>query len=124
MADDAKPSVVLVVEDEAILRSMASSMFSTEGFHVVEAATSDDAVIMLDTEPEVHLLFTDVHMPGSFDGLALAWHVMNHWPHIRIIIVSGQVNPQPHEMPPGSRFCSKPYDPSTVLNHAREMLAA
>ena len=63
---------------------------------------------MLETDPEVHLLFTDVHVPGSLDGLALAWHVMKL---------------QPHEMPPGSRFCSKPYNPSTVLNHAREMLA-
>jgi two-component system, response regulator PdtaR len=124
MADDTKPSVVLVVEDEAILRAMASSIFSTEGFHVVEAATGDDAAGMLETDPEVHLLFTDVHVPGSLDGLALAWHVMKHWPGIRIIIVSGRVKLQPHEMPPGSRFCSKPYDPRTVLNHAREMLSA
>ena len=68
MADQTKPSVVLVVEDEAILRSMASSIFSTEGFHVVEATTGDDAVSMLETDPEVHLLFTDVHMPGALDG--------------------------------------------------------
>jgi CheY-like chemotaxis protein len=65
-----------------------------------------------------------VNMPGAIDGLALARQVSRRWPHIGIIVVSGQSKPQPHELPAGARFHCKPYDPDIVVRHARELMAA
>jgi CheY-like chemotaxis protein len=88
---------------------------------MIEAANSDDALV---ANPDVQLLFTDVNMPGATDGLALSRQVRDRWPHIGIIVVSGQSIPQAHEMPAGARFVRKPYDADTVVRHARELMAA
>jgi CheY-like chemotaxis protein len=111
---------VLVVEDEALLRVFGVEMFSTAGFHVVEAGDAQEALDLLRAVAAVHLLFTDVAMPGLMDGLALAHHVSERWPHIGIIIVSGQGFPD-SDLPQGARFHGKPYDPELVLHHAREL---
>ena len=85
---------VLVVEDEAVLRFLGVEMFSTAGFHVVEAENAQVALDLLRALAAVHLIFTDVAMPGPIDGLALAHHVSERWPHIGIIIVSGHGFPR------------------------------
>jgi CheY-like chemotaxis protein len=72
----------------------------------------------------VRLLFTDVNMPGTIDGLALARQARDRWPHIGIIVVSGQLMLKPHELPAGGRFHRKPYDPDSVVRHARDLTAA
>jgi CheY-like chemotaxis protein len=83
---------------------------------------SDEALEFLDADSEVQLLFTDVNMPGTIDGLALARQARDRWPHIGIIVVSGQVMPKPHELPVDCRFHRKPYDPNAVVRHARELM--
>ena len=98
-------------------------MFADAGFRTIEAANSDEALDLLGADSEVQLLFTDVNLPGTIDGLALARQVSDRWPHIGIIVVSGQSWPQPHELPAGCRFHRKPYDPDTVVRHARELMA-
>jgi len=70
------------------------------------------------------MLFIEVNMPGTIDGLAPARQVRNRWPHIGIIVVSGQSMPQPYELPAGGRFHCKPDDPDGVVRHARELTAA
>jgi CheY-like chemotaxis protein len=114
---------VLVVEDELMLRLLGVDIFSNAGFHVVEAVNGDEALEILGAAAGVHVLFTDVTMPGSIDGLALAHHVVDQWPHIAIMIVSGAMNLERHELPAGAVFYRKPYDPQLVVRHARELTA-
>jgi CheY-like chemotaxis protein len=117
------PALILIVEDEALVRALGVGIFADAGFRVIEAMNSDEALELLEADSEVQLLFTDVNMPGTIDGLALARQVRDRWPHIGIIVVSGQVTPKPQELPAGCRFHRKPYDPNTVVRHARELTA-
>jgi two-component system, response regulator PdtaR len=123
----AKPAplvVVVVAEDETLIRMMAVDALTEAGFVVVEAGHSADALAILTARPNgIHALFTDIHMPGSMNGLALAHHVHDHWPWIALIVTSGQAQPLAAEMPEGSRFLSKPYDPVHVVKHVRELVA-
>jgi two-component system, response regulator PdtaR len=114
---------ILIVEDEALVRVLAAGMFGNAGFRVLEAANGDEALEFLDADSDVQLLFTDVNLPGTIDGLALARQVHDRWPHIGIIVVSGQPMPQPHELPIGCRFHRKPYDVNIVVRQARELTA-
>ena len=83
--------IVLIVDDEPLLRMLATEAVEDAGFAVLQAANADEAVAHLETNPDVALLFTDINMPGSMDGLTLAHTVQSRWPAIRILIVSGQV---------------------------------
>jgi CheY-like chemotaxis protein len=85
---------------------------------------SDQALELLSADSDVQLLFTDVNMPGAIDGLALARQVRDRWPHIGIMVASAIQMPQPEELPAGSRFEQKPYNPDTVVRHARELTSA
>jgi CheY-like chemotaxis protein len=118
------PVSILIVEDEVLVRAFGAGIFADAGFRTIEAANSDEALHLLGADSKVNLLFTDVNMPGAIDGLALARQVSRRWPHIGIIVVSGQSKPRPHELPAGSRFHCKPYDPDIVVRHARELMAA
>jgi CheY-like chemotaxis protein len=118
------PALVLIVEDEALVRAMGAVIFADAGFRVIEAVNGEEALEFLNADAEVRLIFTDVSLPGKIDGLALARQVRDRWPHIGIIVVSGQLMPQPYELPSGGRFHRKPYDPDAVVRHARELTAA
>jgi CheY-like chemotaxis protein len=116
--------VILVVEDEALVRFAAVGMLGDAGFRMIEAANGDQALELLAADSDVQLLFTDVTMPGSIDGFALARRVRDRWPHIAIMVVSAKRVPQSEELPAGSRFEQKPYSPETVVRHARELTSA
>jgi CheY-like chemotaxis protein len=110
------PTVVLVVEDEMLLRMRAVDMVEDAGFTPVEAVDADEAVAILESRSDIALLFTDIQMPGSMDGLKLAHAVHERWPPIKIILVSGQLNLTNIDIPADSRFFGKPLE-------AREMIA-
>jgi CheY-like chemotaxis protein len=112
---------VLVVEDEALVRMLAVDIFNGAGFQVVEAADAEEALEFLGALSAVHLLFTDINMPGAIDGLTLAHRVAAEWPHVGIIIASGRGIPDPDALPAGSRFHTKPYDPARLLDQAGEL---
>jgi two-component sensor histidine kinase/DNA-binding response OmpR family regulator len=99
---------VLVVEDEMILRMRAIDIVEDAGFNPVEAVNADQAISILESRSDISLLFTDIQMPGSIDGLKLAHAVHERWPSVKIILVSGQVKPSDTERPAGSRFFGKP----------------
>src|SRR3979409_1992297 len=82
---------ILVVEDEMLLRMRAVDMVEDAGFTPVEAINADDALAILESRSDIELLFTDIQMPGSIDGLKLAYAVHERWPLIKIILVSGQL---------------------------------
>ena len=118
------PATILIVEDEAFVRLLAAGMLADAGFRVIEAADSDEALEFLEADSNVQLLLTDINLPGTLDGLALARQVHHRWPRIGIIVVSGQALPRPHELPAGSHFHRKPYDVAAVVRHARELTTA
>ena len=116
--------VILVVEDEALVRLAAVGILEDAGFRMIEATNSGQALELLEADSDIHLLFTDVNMPGAIDGFALARQVHDRWPHIGIMIASAKAMPQPDEMPAGCRYHQKPYNPAAVVMHARELTAA
>lgn len=111
---------VLVVEDEALVRFDIADFLSESGFEVHEAAGADEALAVLEANPSIRLLFTDIDMPGSMDGLKLSAAVRDRWPPVHIIVTSGHRNVDRAQMPAGSLFVAKPYVPSDV---ARSMHA-
>lgn len=106
--------LVLVVEDEPILRMAAVDFVEDAGFDVVEAKDADEAVRILESRTDIRIILTDIDMPGSINGLTLAAYVRDRWPPIDIVIVSGQVRPRPEELPSRSVFFSKPYDDNQI----------
>src|SRR3954463_6368378 len=113
---------VLVVEDEMILRMRAVDIVEDAGFNPVEAVNADEAISILESRSDISLLFTDIQMPGSMDGLKLAHAVHDRWPAIKIILVSGQVNPSDAERPADSRFFGKPINLARMIPAMRAML--
>jgi CheY-like chemotaxis protein len=116
------PSVVLVVEDEMLLRMRAVDMVEDAGFIPVEAVDADEAVAILESRSDVALLFTDIQMPGSMDGLKLAHAVHARWPPIKIILVSGQLQPANIDIPADSRFFGKPLEAKEMIAEMRDMI--
>lgn len=115
---------VLVVEDEMILRMRAVDLVEDAGFHPVEAVNADEAISILESRSDISLLFTDIQMPGSIDGLKLAHAVHDRWPSIKIILVSGQVKPSDAERPADSRFFGKPLSVEKMITELQEMVGA
>jgi len=116
------PAVVLVVEDEMLLRMRAVDMVEDAGFTSVEAVDADEAVAILESRSDIALLFTDIQMPGTMDGLGLAHSVRERWPPIKIILVSGQLKLANIDIPAESRFFGKPLDAKDLIAEMRSMI--
>jgi CheY-like chemotaxis protein len=116
------PAVVLVVEDEMLLRMRAVDIVGDAGYTSVEAVDADEAVAILESRSDIALLFTDIQMPGSMDGLGLARSVHDRWPPIKIILVSGQVRPTNLDIPPDSRFFGKPLEDEAMIAQLQSMI--
>src|SRR5277367_3371248 len=114
--------IVLVVEDELLLRMRAVDMVEDAGYIPVEAVDADEAFAILKSRSDIALLFTDVQMPGSMDGLELAHVVHKHWPPIKIILVSGQLKLSVCDIPPDSRFFGKPLKSGEMTAQMRDMM--
>ncbi|MBP1859050.1 response regulator [Rhizobium herbae] len=115
---------VLVVEDEVLLRIDIAQSLEDHGFSVLEASNADEAIVILNAQSEIHLMFTDIDMPGSMDGLKLAAAVRDRWPPIKIIVASGHREMSDALLPVEGRFFAKPYDLSRVMSAMRDMVAA
>src|SRR5690348_8694007 len=115
---------VLVVEDEMILRMRAVDLVEDAGFCPVEAINADEAISILESRSDISLLFSDIQMPGSMDGLKLAHAVHDRWPSIRIILVSGQVKLSDTDKPADSRFFRKPLEMNQMITELQEMVGA
>jgi two-component sensor histidine kinase/ActR/RegA family two-component response regulator len=122
--DSPKIPNVLVVEDEMMLRMRAVDIVEDAGFNPVEAVNADEALSILESRSDISLLFTDIQMPGSMDGLKLAHAVHDRWPSIKIILVSGQMNPSDSEKPADSRFFGKPLIADKMIAELQAMVGA
>jgi CheY-like chemotaxis protein len=116
------PAFVLVVEDEMLLRMRAVDMVEDAGYSSLEAVDAGAALALLESRSDIALLFTDIQMPGSMDGLKLAHAVHERWPPIKIILVSGQLRPANIDIPPNSRFFAKPLQSSRMIAEMQDMI--
>ena len=107
---------VLIVEDDPLILMDTAEELAARGFTVLEAANADAAITLLLAHPEIEVLFTDVDMPGSMDGLKLAAAVRDRWPPVAIIVTSGMRNIEPGDLPSRSRYLGKPYRPEAVIS--------
>jgi CheY-like chemotaxis protein len=118
-----KIPVVLLVEDELLVRMAAAGDLEEAGFHVLEAANADVALAVLEAcSDTVQVLFTDIDMPGSMNGLDLAESVQQRWPHISLLISSAYHKLHPGQIPDEGRFVPKPYCSEDVVQHIRELV--
>jgi CheY-like chemotaxis protein len=104
-----KHTVVLVVEDEVLIRLLAAETLVEAGFDVLEAGDADEAVKILEAHADVGVLFTDINMPGGLDGADLVKLVRERWPKLRVVVTSGRNANADAILPPGGRFVAKPY---------------
>ncbi len=114
--------IVLIVEDEMVLRMRAVDIVEDAGFIPIEAMSADEAMQILESRDDISLLFTDIQMPGSMDGLNLAHAVHSRWPHIKIILVSGQVAVTDADKPIDSRFFPKPLEIAQMILELQKMI--
>jgi CheY-like chemotaxis protein len=110
-------TVVLVVEDDILIRMNAADTVRDFGFEVVEAADADEAIKVLEDNPDISVVFTDIQMPGSMDGLRLAAVIRNRWPPVALLVTSGQISPHGGDLPAGVSFLHKPYRPHQLKSH-------
>jgi CheY-like chemotaxis protein len=120
-AVNSKPAI-LVVEDETLIRLWAAGLLEENGFSVLEAKDADAALKVLESRPDVKLLFTDVQMPGSLNGMELAREVHARWPHVLLVITSGRERPTRAEIPDDDRFVAKPYNAEELLGQVKDLL--
>ncbi len=114
---------IIVVEDEALVRMNSVDVLEGAGFEVVEAANADEAIVLLEQAEDVRLMFSDIDMPGSMDGMALAELVHARWPRIRVLLTSGHHHVADADVPDHGKFVPKPYSDAAVVKKVHDLLA-
>ena len=109
-------AVILVVDDEQIVRMGAVDMLEEAGHRVIEADSADAAILILEGRDDIDIVFSDVRMPGTMDGLRLLHVIRKRWPPIRLVLTSGTPIPGLDHLPSGSRFIPKPYNNADLLS--------
>ncbi|WID99305.1 response regulator [Bosea vestrisii] len=112
---------VLVVEDELIIRMSTAAVIEDAGYVVIEASNADEAITLLETRPEIRVVFSDIEMPGSMNGLKLIHAVRQRWPPAVLILASGRVSPLVADMPEKTVFLRKPYAEDDLLRVLAEV---
>ena len=111
---------ILIVEDEVLVRLELVDLVEEAGFRVFEASNADEAIQIMEANPGIKILITDVDMPGSMDGLKLSHFVRDRWPPVKIVVASGHVRVKPTELPEQGVFLNKPYE----MTRIREILSS
>jgi len=115
--------IVLVVEDQPFLRVAAVDLVRDAGFEAIAAKDADQAILFLQARADIRIVFTDVEMPGSMNGIALAIAIRGRWPLIELIVTSGQRHVGAHELPARGVFFRKPYADDDVAAMLHRMAA-
>jgi CheY-like chemotaxis protein len=108
--------IVLVAEDEELVRLYAADLLAEAGYKVIDVASADAALEAMAEQPDIRVLFTDIQMPGKLDGIQLAQRVHEQWPEVLLLITSGGRQPAKAEIADHGHFIAKPYLPTDVLN--------
>lgn len=115
---------VLIVEDDALIRLAFADELLDQGFEVFEAGDADEAIAVIEKNPHIQLIFTDIDMPGSMDGRKLARFVRDRWPPIKIIVTSGRFSPASGDLPQDVKFFAKPYGYAEVISEMQRLFRA
>ena len=123
MHDSARQSgpVVLVVEDESLIRMQTVAVIDEAGYNVIEASNTDEAIAILEKRKDIRIVVTDIEMPGSMDGLKLARAVRDRWPPIELIVTSGRYHVGIDDLPSRAKFMAKPYTSDGLVTALRTM---
>lgn len=116
-------AVVLVVEDSTIIRMSAVDLVLSAGYEALEACDADEAIRILELRNDIDLVFTDVQMPGTMDGIKLSHYIRDRWPPVRLIVASGAAILKESDLPTGSRAFSKPYDNHAITDAMAHLLS-
>jgi two-component system, response regulator PdtaR len=108
-------TLVLVVEDEVLVRLHAVSLLEDAGFSTLQAGSADEAIALLEARKDIRIVFTDINLPGSMDGLRLAHAIRHRWPPIELVLTSGQAKVSDEDLPARSLFLGKPYDRAELV---------
>ena len=108
--------LVLIVEDEPLLRLHAVALIEDAGFTTCEAGSADEAILLLETNGLIRIVFSDIDLPGSMDGLRLAAAIRKRWPPVELILTSGHLTVDPADLPERGHFFSKPYDAGQLID--------
>jgi two-component system, response regulator PdtaR len=111
--------VVLLVEDEPLVRLVTADILLEANFRVIEAGDAEEALRVLKAEVTVDVLLSDVEMPPGMNGYELVGHVHRDWPGVEIIVSSGREWPREDALPPGAVFLAKPYLNATLVAHVQ-----
>ena len=114
--------VVLLVEDEPLVRTLQVDVLREAGFWVVEAQDADEAFDLLRHRSEIRAVLTDVDMPGSLDGFEFACLVAQGWPAVGVLVISGKTAPAPGDLPPNALFAAKPVRPAELVRMLEQLL--
>ncbi|WP_421917601.1 response regulator [Mesorhizobium sp.] len=117
-----RKAVILIVEDNAIIRMGAVDLVVHAGYVALEASNAEEAIRLLEARTDIVLVFTDVGIPGTMDGIKLAHYIRNRWPPVKLIVSSGLSVIEKGQLPEGSHFFPKPYSDGTIVEQLRRML--
>ncbi|NBJ11048.1 response regulator [Microvirga arsenatis] len=119
-----KQPVVLLVEDEPLVRLTQVDILREAEFWVVEAQDADEAFELLKSRPEIDAVLTDVNMPGSINGFEFARLVRQGWPEVGVLVISGKTGPGPGDLPPNAAFLHKPVRPDDLIAALQNVMSA
>lgn len=114
---------ILIVDDEPLIRLNLADFFEDEGFEVFEAEDAERAIGVMEANPRIRVVLTDVQMPGSMDGVMLAHYIRDRWPPTVLVVASGAVSVEENALPTRAAFVSKPFDPRYVLGEIQRLSA-
>ena len=117
------PSLVLIVEDDFLVRQNAVFLLEEAGFDTLEAGSADEAVVLLEDRQDIKVVFTDINMPGSMDGLELAQAIRHRWPTVELLLTSGYARVRDDDMPERGLFLGKPYEPTELVGMVRSLIS-
>lgn len=116
-------AVILVVEDSALIRMGALDLVRSAGYEALEACDADEAIRILESRGDIDLVFTDVQMPGTMDGIKLSHYIRDRWPPVKLLIASGAAILEECRLPKGSLFFSKPYNDHEIADKMASLLS-
>ncbi|MGH6888185.1 MAG: response regulator [Rhizomicrobium sp.] len=116
-------TLVLVVEDEFLIRMNTVEMVEEAGYAALDASNADEAIAILDRRGDIQIVFSDINMPGSMNGLELAEAIADNWPQVRVVLTSGRFILRDEDLPDNDRFILKPFDTGQIANVLRDLAA-
>lgn len=117
-----KMTCVLVVEDDFLIRLASVEIVETAGFVAIEAADAEEAIALLEARSDIGLVFTDVEMPGTMDGLKLARYIRERWPPILLLVASGRAIVSEADLPEGTPFVYKPFQSHQIADKIKSLM--